>query len=111
MMDKAKITLTVNIIGGSWAALGFYRGVKMYNYNYGGKKHLEYEYIKNTNKPYLYSKTIENGGKRFLSGLMGTVFYLNPFFWFIYIPKEIYRLEVNIRGLEDEKKSTYYNEL
>jgi hypothetical protein len=44
-------------------------------------------------------------------GFMGTLFYINPFLVPIKLYKELYRLEVNIRGLESEKKSDYYNEL
>ena len=37
--------------------------------------------------------------------------YLNPFLLPIFIYKELYRLEVNIRGLDEEKKERKYNGL
>ena len=52
---------------------------------------------------YLYSK-------KFMTGILGCLVYLNPVFLFISIPKEIYRFEVNVRGLESEKASDLYNE-
>ena len=36
---------------------------------------------------------------------------MNPFFTFITIPKEIYRLEVIIRGIDSEKNKDEYYEL
>jgi hypothetical protein len=44
-------------------------------------------------------------------GLGSTLVYLNPFMCFITLAKEIYRLEVNLRGIEDEKKTEYYNKV
>jgi hypothetical protein len=75
----------------SVGVLGFHRGVQDYNY-------------RNKKTPYLYSSS-------FLSGLLGAFFYINPFFCVITIPKELYRLEVNIRGMEDEKKGDEYNRI
>jgi hypothetical protein len=37
--------------------------------------------------------------------------YLNPLFLPIFIYKESYRLEVNVRGLDEEKKTSKYNEV
>jgi hypothetical protein len=48
---------------------------------------------------------------KFGFGIVGLVVYLCPAFYVIVLPKEIYRLEVNIRGLEDEKETQYYNNI
>lgn len=77
----------------SWCGLGFVRGVNSHFYTY--KK---YE----TKDPMLYSNLITHG-------LFGVIIYANPFFLPFFISKEIYRIEVNVRNLEKEKKSEYYN--
>ena len=84
----------------SWGTLGFYRGLNEYDYKF--EKNKENKYRDNT--PYLYSK-------KFSIGLLGCLVYLNPAFLILTIPTEIYRLEVNVRGMEDEKKTDRYNEL
>ena len=81
-----------------WGSLGFYRGLNEYDYKYEQNKKM------GRHKTYLYS------GK-FTCGLMGILFYLNPLLSVITIPKEIYRLEVNLRGMEYEKTTDRYNEL
>jgi hypothetical protein len=91
------------VFASSWTALGFYRGVKYYDYMYQKK---------NTNKePYLYSKELSYQTNRIMGGLYGIFIYINPFIIFTMIPRELYRLEVDIRGLEDEKKTDDYNRL
>ena len=85
-----------------WTSLGFYRGLNQYD-------HLNMKYKNSSNPnpnkyPYLYSSKIING-------FMGSFIYLNPMFLFLTIPKEIYRLEVDLRGLEFEKKQDRYNDL
>jgi hypothetical protein len=81
-----------------WGSLGFYRGLNAYDYKYEQNKKMGRREL------YLYS------GK-FAGGLFGCFFYLNPFLSIIMIPKEIYRLEVNLRGMEYEKTTDRYNEL
>ncbi len=83
-----------NIIGVwcAWCALGFTRGVQSYNYFFPKW---------NTNKVPLYSDKI-------VWGFWGALYYANPFFAPFNLYKEMYRLEVNIRGLEDEKNTDYY---
>lgn len=82
----------------SWTTLGFKRGLEDYDYTYN-------KYSKNDSKKvYLYST-------RIAIGLLGSIIYINPFFIPISVSREIYRLEVNVRGLEDQKKTDYYNEL
>jgi len=73
-----------------WSGLGFVRGANSYDYK--------------NKTPFLYSS-------KMLHGFGGAMTYLNPFLSFLIIYKEIYRLEVNIRGMEEEKNSDFYNEL
>ena len=86
-----------------WSLLGFYRGQNSYDYNYSKntKNSIKYNIEQ---KSYLYSKRITNG-------FFGSVVYANPFLLVITIPKEIFRLEVNIRNLENEKNRDYYYDL
>ena len=81
-----------------WGSLGFYRGINEYDYKYEKNKKM------GRNKTYLYSGKITGG-------LFGCLFYLNPFLSIFTISKEIYRLEVNLRGMEYEKTTDRYNEL
>jgi hypothetical protein len=89
-----------NFIGPSlflgWSLLGFYRGQNSYNYRYS-KDYYRYE-------SYLYSQRITHG-------FFGMIMYACPFFIFMTISKELFRLEVNIRNLENEKNEDYYNKL
>lgn len=87
-------------IGGvvSWTMLGFKRGMNDYDYTLKcSKEH-------NSKKTYLYTT-------RIIYGFAGTFFYINPIFFIPLMYKEIYRLEVNLRGLENEKNSVFYNSL
>ena len=72
-----------------WSGLGFVRGVNSYNYSH--------------NKPYLYSSS-------FMYGMVGLFIYVNPVFLPFTTYKELYRLEINIRDI-NEKNDKYYNEL
>jgi len=92
-MKIKKSLLTIGYTG--WCGLGFIRGINSYKYNHD-------KYEKNEN--YLYLNLIGNG-------FFGLVLYANPFFSPFSIYKEIYRFEVNIRNLESEKKTSYYNNL
>jgi hypothetical protein len=92
-----------------WGSLGFYRGVKLYNYD-NKKALLDYEnnkdkeFYKVVKPQYFYSSCVGNGS-------MGFFFYVNPFMLFLTIPKELYRLEVNMRSLNDEKEKDKYYKL
>lgn len=95
----------LKVIAPPWLALGFYRGVNLYNFTYNYKC-IEYEKEENkkyTKKPtYFYASC-------FCSGLFGLVIYANPVCLPVTITKEIYRAEVNIRGLNEEKeKGSFY---
>ena len=81
-----KYTVSISV----WAGLGFIRGINSYNYY--------------NNKPYMYSSS-------FMHGIFGVLIYVNPVFLPFTTYKEFYRLEVNIRGLEEDKKTDYYNEV
>ena len=76
----------------SWCGLGFIRGINYYKYTH------------DKNKPYIYSNSI-------IDGILGIFIYGNPIFLPIIIHKELYRFEISIRNLENEKKTKYYNNL
>lgn len=86
---KVKHVLLLGYTG--WVGLGFYRGIHSYKF--------QKEKYKET---ILFTDQICNG-------CLGSLFYGVPFLFPIFIHKEIYRLEVNVRKLEKEKKSSYYN--
>jgi hypothetical protein len=79
----------------SWCGLGFYRGIHSSKYY-----HNKYE----KNKNYLYINLMCNG-------FFGIIIYANPVCLPVSMYKEIYRLEVNLRNLENEKNSNFYNNL
>ena len=79
----------------SWCSLGFIRGINYYKYTYNKKVQ---------NKPYIYSDSV-------IDRIFGVIMYANPVLLPITIHKGLYRLEVNIRNLENEKNSKYYNDL
>ena len=87
--------IIVLVTGTSWSLLGFTRGLNSYDYNYHKYTHKE---------PYLY---ISKGQQ----GLWGILSYMNPLLFPIIVYKEMYRFEVNIRGLDEEKKKDYYNHI
>lgn len=99
----------------AFIGLGAYRGAKSYNYEYKTDiiKHNERVKVYGTswdaaqiekNKPqYFY------GGCAFRS-IWGMVLYASPF-GVVMFAKEIYRLEVNLRGIESEKQCGLYNYL
>jgi hypothetical protein len=73
-----------------WGGLGCYRGIKDYKYS-----------VEKYELPYMYTT---HG----LYGIAGFIVYLNPLLLCLTLPKELYRLEVNLRGLEDEKHTDKY---
>jgi hypothetical protein len=84
---------------GIWPLLGFKRGMDSYDYHHS--------------KNNLYNK--QQGPPLFINkigwGIGSACAYMSPFTFFIVLYKEVYRLEINIRGLEEEKKKDYYNEV
>ena len=100
ILDNKIIIIKYSLITG-WGLLGYNRGTNSYDYKYkkyNGKKEIQEK------ETYLYSAKV-------FYGISGIFLYVNPFLLPIIIPKEVYRLEVNIRNNENEKKSDYYNEL
>jgi hypothetical protein len=91
-----------------WVSLGFYRGTKYYGRNHN-RECIRYEENKNNkyyrgDKPeYFYTSSI-------CFGILGGFLYANPFTFGAVILKEIYRLEVNVRGLNEEKEKDNYHE-
>ena len=93
-----KIKYSIAITGCiTWSGLGFYRGINHYKYKHDND-------LYKINKNYFYSDSI-------IYGLYGGMIYMNPAFLPFTIYKELYRLEVNMRNLEDEKKTEYYNKI
>ena len=122
----------ITILPSLWGFLGFYRGIQDYNYKYNikledynkdndiyNKKLEEYSKENKEDKKYLYNihkyyKPIKPN-KYYLTsmtnGLNGLIFYIAPIPGIFYFVKEIYRAEVYLRGLDDEKNKNYYNTL
>jgi hypothetical protein len=83
------------VAAGTWTALGFSRGIYKY----------DAEFVHNEpSKPYLYTS-------RLGYGLLTVFLYINPFFIPSILGKELYRLEVNLRNLSDEKKKPDYYQI
>lgn len=94
MMNMSTIMKNkILIIPITWLGLGFKRGLDDYNYT-----------VNQRNKLYMYSDA-------FMFGLLGVIVYINPILVPLNVIKEIYRVEVNLRGLEEEKKKDKYNVL
>lgn len=117
-----------------FGVLGFYRGTQHYNYNYRKDMEKYDENLKEYNgKLEEYNKNVEENNKReykytftkptlyyekpyylyshsILYSLFGTAMYVNPFTRPFMAMKEVYRLEINMRGELDElkKKDFYY---
>ena len=79
----------------SWTALGFFRGFNSYNYE-----------CTNSSNPKNKLYTVQ-----FVYGVGGSLIYICPFLLPSAVVKEIYRAEVVLRGLDEHKRSRYYNEV
>ena len=103
-----------------WGTLGYYRGIQHYNFNYNLK--LE-KYNEKMNK---YNDDLEKYNKEILKkpvlqnkfyitsiiyGLYGSLFYIAPIPGIFYFFKEIYRTEIYLRNMDDEKEKEYFNTL
>lgn len=95
------ISKSIKISIGMWGLLGFIRGFNSYDYNYSNNK--LYKHHEKAKQPFYFDKLVW--------GFTATITYINPGSLPFVLYKEIYRLEVNLRGLEDEKKTDYYNEV
>jgi len=107
-----------------WGFLGFYRGTQEYNFEYQNK-------INNYDKEMIYHKEQIEKDKKYNSnyvrippikptyfylssisnGFFGSELYILPFTIPICLMKEIYRIEINLRNLDEEKKTRFYNTL
>jgi len=92
------------IMYGSWGLLGSYRGIKYYNFRHEEEMKYYLKDTKNNKKPQdFYSSKITVAA-------LWTVIYILPFCCILPATKEIKRLEIYLRGLEEEKKKPeYYN--
>ena len=77
--------------GTVWGMVGFNRGIIRYEYEH-----------KHDKKSYFYIDKI-------CSGIVGLFIYINPSPFPFVIYKEIYRLEINLRGLEEKKDTQDYH--
>ena len=75
----------------AWSGIGFFRGINAYKYR-----------TKDQKGEYFHTSSIIYGG-------FGLLLYANPPTAILMLYKEIYRLEVNVRNMENEKKSGFYN--
>jgi len=103
--DKAGIPLA------AWGLLGFYRGTQYYKYQYNSK--LKYYEEKMKRDPIIFShleKPEKYYSLQFGLGIWGTCVYIMPIIGLVPLLKEIYRLEINLRGLKDKQETdSYYN--
>lgn len=119
------------ILGGvylSWCLLGFYRGTQEYDFeiemdtNVFDTKMARYNkdieiYRKDKIKykdimlyePTLPIKPTKFYITRMMYGLYGTSFYAIPFTGPVCAAKELYRIEINLRNIDNEKKTRFYN--
>lgn len=84
-----------------WPILGFKRGMNSYDYNYSNNR--LYRHSEKMKYPLYLDKLVW--------GIGGMLWYSNPVGGFLGLYKEIYRLEVNLRNIEHEKLTAYYNEV
>lgn len=121
----------IMVFASSWGVLGYHRGTQHYDYtckikmeNYTEKmveynKAMEKYNIEKIKYSYAYAlepKLPSNKPAKYfitniLFGLYGSCLYIYPLSGLLYFFKEIYRLEVYLRNLPDEKKKRYYNTL
>jgi len=85
-----------------WGCLGFYRGVQLYNFDY--QKDME-----NYKKDSRYREKPEQFYiSKFGMGLLITGLYIIPPTFMLVAIKELYRLEINLRGLNEKKENRDY---
>lgn len=101
LSNKQKVFLGVY---GAWTCLGFRRGYLQYKYTHeqSMKKYEE-------NRPYAIKPEQFYYTNALLASFFGgAIVYINPFFIPWTVIREIKRLEINLRGLEEEKSSPDY---
>jgi len=106
MLNKAGIPLA------AWGLLGFYRGTQYYQFKhntdlkqYEEKKKLNSNHYSSLEKPVKYYSI------QFAVGVWGSCVYIMPLIGFIPVIKEIYRLEINLRGIKDKQDNAAYYDL
>jgi hypothetical protein len=107
-MKKGKLAFIIPCT--SFGVLGFYRGINKYKYDYKNA----FDRYENDCKNYpdcKFNKPTFFYLNSFFYGTYGTLMYLNPFYIPVFMYKELYRLEVNVRGLDEEKKERKYYEV
>ena len=85
---------TMKLFGVSWTALGFKRGIDDYTYHTYRNTN-ENTYSIRPPRKHMYSEQA-------LYGIFGSIVYICPLFIPMMVCKEIYRAEINIRGLDKE---------
>lgn len=103
-----KIPTAVKVGAFAWGALGFYRGIRYRSWKYR-QELLKYEKLlerkKHAKKPeQFYVATIA-------FGLLSSFVYHVPIANLFYLSKELWRLEVWLRGLDEDTESESYNTL
>jgi hypothetical protein len=91
------------LLVGSWGLLGFYRGTQYYNFCHEEdiKRYLKEPNIYKEKPQDFYIYKVSCGG-------LAAGAYLLPLFCIFPAIKELKRLEINLRGLEEEKKKPEY---
>ena len=111
-----------------WGILGYYRGIQHYNFNYNLKLEKYNEKMNKYNDDLeKYNKALEKNlyvtpsslpekpNKFYITsiiyGLYGSLFYIALIPGIFYFFKEIYRTEIYLRNMDDEKEKEYFNTL
>ena len=104
-----------------WGTLGYYRGIQHYNFNYNLKLEKYNDDLEKYNKElkenlYVIPSSLPEKPNKFylttiISGLYGSLFYITPIPGIFYFFKEIYRTEIYLRNMDDEKEKEYFNTL
>lgn len=127
-MNSTRLNKLLGSVYCSWCLLGFYRGTKEYDFEVETDTNLFDKEIAKYNKAIeiykkdkirysditLYEPTppIKPNSfyiTRIMYGLYGTSFYAIPFTGPVCAVKELYRIEINLRNIDHEKKTKYYN--
>ena len=93
----------------AWGALGFYRGVRYQSCLY--KKEMDKYNNSLRRKKHVGKKPESFYFGRCCFGLLTSALYFVPLINLFYISKEMWRLEVFIRGLDEDTESERYNHL
>jgi hypothetical protein len=127
-MNSITLNQILGGVYGSWCLLGFYRGTKEYDFeiethtNVFDTKMTRYnkdiEKYRNDKIKYkdimLYEPTLPIKPTNFyitrmMYGFYGASFYAIPFTGPMCAVKELYRIEIHLRNIDNEKKTKFYN--